>query len=314
MSPWPKLNFEAWSKSSYLVHRWLQVVGKYRLAATPWVNHSWHATFYVTPHGLTTGPIHVDDEAIEWRFDFQRHLLVGTSSAVDSPVEWVLRDGSVRDFHAGFRNVAEQLKAPVSFHGGPNEVPDPIRFEDDTDEYAYDRREVEALHRAWIDIDRVFRHFRTGYLGKVSPVHLFWGSFDLAVTRFSGREAPIHPGGFPSLPDSVTRDAYSHEVSSAGFWAGGGGIDEACFYCYAYPTPDGFGDAPVEPTAAYFHQELGEFVLTYDAVRSSQNPDETLLAFLQSTWRAAAERGAWSIDTLECETGGLGLPPAHHQG
>jgi Family of unknown function (DUF5996) len=193
-------------------------------------------------------------------------------------------------------------------HGRPNEVPDPVPFAEDAEVRPYDREAVERFHEALVCIDRVFHHFRTGFLGKVSPVHLFWGSFDLAVTRFSGRAAPPHPGGFSSLPDAVTREAYSHEVSSAGFWPGGGGVEEAMFYSYAYPVPDGFKDRRVEPDGARFDQGLGEFVLPYEVVRADGDPERALMRFLQSTYEAAAETSEWDRGALECPLGRPGVP------
>jgi hypothetical protein len=200
--------------------------------------------------------------------------------------------------------------APTAIHPAPNEVPDPIPFRDQIAAGAYDDAAAADFWRALVRIARVFEQFRTGFLGKVSPVHLFWGSFDLAVTRFSGRPAPPHPGGFPALPDAVTREAYSHEVSSAGFWPGGGGVDEATFYAYAYPVPAGFGDAPVEPAAASFYQPLGEFVLPYEAVRTAADPEAALMAFLTTTYAAAASLGAWDRTVLECPVGVPRVPRA----
>jgi Family of unknown function (DUF5996) len=191
----------------------------------------------------------------------------------------------------------------MDIHGAPNEVPDPVPFAQDAATRPYDREAVQRFHQALVRIDRVFTRFRTGFLGKVSPVHLFWGSFDLAVTRFSGRGAPLHPGGVPALPDAVTQEAYSHEVSSAGFWPGGGGVDEPMFYSYAYPVPDGFADRPVAPAAARFDQALGEFLLPYEAVRTSSDPEGDLMRFLQSTYEVAAETAGWERQAVECSFG-----------
>jgi hypothetical protein len=219
------------------------------------------------------------------------------------------RPRPVAEFHAELLAALAELAMPVRIHGSPNETPDPIPFETDRRHSAYDPESVQRFWRALLQVDRVFKLFRTRYLGKVSPVHLFWGSFDLAVTRFSGRRAPPHPGGVPQLPDEVTREAYSHEVSSAGFWPGGGGIDEPAFYSYAYPAPNGFASAPVRPQAAFFHDGLREFILPYEAVRTADAPDEALLEFLQTTYEAAAEAAGWDREALECEQGVPGAPP-----
>lgn len=306
--PWPELDYTAWKATGEALHLWLQIVGKYRLASAPWLNHSWHATFYLTPEGFSTGTIQRPEAAVEWTFDLQQHLLRGRSSARETAVEMPLGAGTVADFHRDFRALAEKLGSPVEFHGSPNEVPTPVPFAEDTVPRPYDRNAVTAFHQAVVRVDRVFNQFRTAFLGKVSPVHLFWGSFDLAVTRFSGRSAPAHPGGIPALPDEVTREAYSHEVASAGFWAGGNGIDEACFYAYAYPTPEGFGDAKVQPKEARFEASLGEFVLPYEAVRQAADPEAALLAFLDSTWEAASRLGKWPYETLECPPGRVCVP------
>jgi hypothetical protein len=209
---------------------------------------------------------------------------------------------SIAEFHARFLDLVRALGGTPEFDGQPNEVPDPIPFAEDRAARPYDAEAVTRFFQAAVVIDRVFKRFRTAYLGKASPVHLFWGSFDLAVTRFSGRRAPLHPGGVPALPDDVTQEAYSHEVSSAGFWPGGGGVDFPAFYSYAYPVPDGFADAR-PPPEAYFDKNLGEFLLPYEAVRCSSDPEATLMAFLESTYGTAADLGGWDRDALECAMG-----------
>jgi len=298
---WPEIPFEAWHETCSALHLYSQVVGKYRLARTPWINHSWHAIFYVNARGLTTSLV-PDGAGIEIVFDLVSHAVIG-DAADGRRAEIPLGPMSVAEFHRQFRELLGRLGGTPAFHGRPNEVPNPIPFRDDRQTRPYDTEAVTRFFQALVAINRVLYRFRTGFIGKVSPVHLFWGSFDLAVTRFSGRSAPLHPGGVPGLPDDVTREAYSHEVSSAGFWPGGGGTDFAAFYSYAYPTPKGFADAQVAPDGAYFDQKLGEFLLPYEVVRESTEPEAMLLAFLESTYRAAAHLGDWDRDALECPIG-----------
>lgn len=282
---------------------WSQIVGKYRLAHTPWVNHSWHATLYVTPRGLATGPVPDDDRVVTLTFDFHDHALVGETR--DRRESFPLEAMSVAEFLERTTRLVGRLGGRMDIHGVPNEIPDGKPFAEDTAIRPYDREAVRRFHQALLQVERVFTRFRTGFLGKVSPVHLFWGSFDVAVTRFSGRRAPLHPGKIPALPDEVTQEAYSHEVSSAGFWPGGGGVDEPMFYSYAYPVPDGFADHRVEPATARFDKQLGEFLLPYEAVRTSADPEGDLMRFLQSTYQAAADLAGWDRQALECD---LGIP------
>jgi hypothetical protein len=299
-SPWPELPYAAWKDSCATLHLWAQVVGKIRMVKSPWLNHSWHVTLYVTPRGLTTSAITEGDRQFQIDFDFIDHRLVVPVS--DGRIrEMPLAPMAVADFHARVLALLAELGIDVRINEMPNEIPDAIRFSEDREHAAYDPEYVNRFWRALLQIDRVFRLFRAGFRGKCSPVHFFWGSFDLAVTRFSGRPAPPHPGGFPNLPDAVTREAYSHEVSSAGFWPGGGPIDYPAFFSYAYPAPDGYGERPVEPGAAFFRPDLGEFLLPYDAVRTAADPDATLLTFLQSSYEAAAETGNWDRAALERE-------------
>ncbi|MFW6059773.1 MAG: DUF5996 family protein [Phycisphaeraceae bacterium] len=304
---WPPLAYESWQPTCTTLHLWAQVVGKVRLALTPWLNHSWHATLYVTARGLTTSPIPHGRRTFQIDFDLHEHVLrIQTSDGVERHLP--LRPQSVAAFHDTLLTTLAALDLTVRIGGVPNEVPEPVPFRDDTADREYD---PEAAHRFWralVQVDRVFKQFRTGYLGKVSPVHLFWGAFDLAVTRFSGRRAPLHPGGVPGLPDTVTREAYSHEVSSAGFWPGGNGIDEPAFYSYAYPEPTGFRAASIRPAEAFYHEALGEFLLPYEAVRQADDPDAVLLAFLQSTYEAAADLGHWPRSDLECPLGRPSVP------
>jgi hypothetical protein len=309
---WPEIPFEEWRETCTALHLYSQVVGKYRLARTPWVNHSWHATFYVNARGLTTSLI-PDASGIEIIFDLIGHAVIG-EAADGRRAELALGPMSVAEFHARFRELVERLGGTAEFDGRPNEVPDPIPFREDRQARPYDAKAVTRFFRALVAISRVLYRFRTGFTGKVSPVHLFWGSFDLAVTRFSGRPAPLHPGGVPALPDDVTREAYSDEVSSAGFWPGGGGADFPAFYSYAYPAPAGFAAAKVAPEGAYFDQKLGEYLLPYDVVRKSAEPEATLMAFLESTYRAAADLGGWNREALECAIGQPLRPRALRRG
>ena len=296
---WPSIPYEPWAETCEALHLWCQIAGKLRLAHAPWVNHSWHATLYVTPRGLTTGPIHTDRGCITLTLDVVDHRMVvevdggGTGGFALGPM-------SVATFARRLRGAVEGLGFAFDIHGAPNELPKTVSFERDTAERPYDRAAVERYHGALLRIAPVFERFRTGFLGKVSPVHLFWGSFDLAVTRFSGRPAPPHPGGIPNLPDDVTREAYSHEVSSAGFWPGNGGAGEAMFYSYSYPTPDAFKGRTVRPEAARWDEGLGEYLLPYEAVAASDDPGAMLMAFLQSTYDLAADAGGWNRNALEC--------------
>ena len=304
MTAWPAIPYAPWADTCTALHLWCQIVGKYRLAHTPWVNHSWHATLYVTPRGLTTGPVHeADGGCVTLFFDLLDHRLVAEADG-GAREAFALEAMSVAQFHARTRKLVGAVGGTFDIHGSPNEVPDAVPFAEDGVERPYDADAVARFHGALLRIVPVFERFRTGFLGKVSPTHLFWGSFDLAVTRFSGATAPPHPGGFPNLPDAVTREAYSHEVSSAGFWPGNrnpdGSVTEAMFYSYAYPTPEGFGERAVEPDAARWSGDLGEFLLPYAAVATSGDPAATLMAFLQSTYAAAAETGGWNRDALEC--------------
>ena len=302
---WPAIPFAPWKNTCAALHLYAQIVGKYRLAHTPWVNHSWHATLYVSATGLSTGLV-PDGPGVTVELDLQRQRLVA-SCVTGKSASFALEPMSVAAFDRKFKQAIATLGGSPEYHGRPNELPEVISFAEDTETRPWDGEAVSRFHRALARIDAVFNEFRTGFLGKVSPVHLFWGSFDLAVTRFSGRSAPLHSGGIPNLPDPVTQEAYSHEVSSAGFWPGGGGIDEPCFYSYSYPAPEGFGECHVKPAAARFDKTLGEFVLPYQAVRTAPEPRASLQKFLQSTFDAAASLGAWDKD-LSCATGRKGVP------
>lgn len=297
--PWPALDYSASKDTLETLHLWTQIVGKVRLAQSPWINHSWHATFYVDGHGLTTGLIPHGRRAFEIAFDLVDHVL--RVDVAGGPTRRMpLAPRSVASFHAEVLRTLEEIGLRVSIHGAPNEVMDPIPFAEDETHASYDPDVAHRFWRALVQSHRVFTWFRAGFRGKVSPVHLFWGAPDLAVTRFSGREAPLHPGGIPNLPDRVTREAYSHEVSSAGFWAGNEMVPYAAYYSYAYPTPDGFASARVEPAEATWNAELGEYLLPYEAVRTASDPDAVLRRFLESTYEAAAELGDWDRAALEC--------------
>jgi hypothetical protein len=297
-APWPALPLEAWSDTYATLHRWMQIVGKVRLVQSPWVNHAWHATLYPTSRGLTTSPIPHGVRAFQIDFDFLAHRLaiLASDGAVGG---FALAPQSVASFYARLMGELDALGLGVKIHGRPNEVADAIPFVLDEAHRAYDAEFAARFWRVLVQADRVFKIFRARFIGKCSPVHCFWGAPDLAVTRFSGRPAPRHPGGVPNLPDWVARDAYSHEVSSAGFWPGGGPVTHAAFYSYAYPEPAGFADARVKPAAAFYHRDLREFILPYDAVRLSKTPDGTLLEFLQSTYDAAADLGGWDRAALD---------------
>jgi Family of unknown function (DUF5996) len=306
---WPELPYAAWRDTSATLHLWTQIVGKIRLVQTPWLNHSWHVALYVTPRGLTTSTIPSEPCGFELEFDFTRHVLV--ISRQDGRREEVgLYPRTVADFYAEVMAALSKLGLEIRIHEMPNEIPDAVPFSEDDAHSAYDPEFAERHWRALAEIDRVFSKFRTGFLGKCSPVHFFWGSFDLAVTRFSGRPAPLHPGGVPNLPDSVAQEAYSHEVSSAGFWPGSPGTEYPAFYSYAYPAPEGYATAAVEPAEAFFHETLKEFVLPYDAVRTADDPDRMLLDFLSSTYAAAASGAKWDRVALECPFGEPGKPRA----
>jgi hypothetical protein len=295
---WPTLPLEAWSDTYATLHMWTQIVGKVRLAQSPWMNHSWHVTLYVTARGLTTSPVPYGDRTFQIDFDFVDHqLTVRSSDGRSSRLE--LQPMSVATFYTSLMAEMEKLELRVHINRTPNEVPDPIPFDQDETHRAYDREYANRFWRILVQADRIFKDFRARFVGKCSPVHFFWGAPDLAVTRFSGRRAPKHPGGIPNLPDWVTQEAYSDEVSSCGFWPGGGPIPYAAFYSYAYPEPPGFAASIVQPREAFYSNDLREFVLSYEAVRESESPDETLLAFLQTTYAAAADLAKWDRRSLE---------------
>jgi hypothetical protein len=305
-APWPELPLAAWRETYATLHLWTQIVGKIRFARSPWLNHSWHVALYVTTRGLTTSPIPDGSRTFQIDFDFIDHAL-RISESCGAQREFALAGQTVADFYAAVMAALAECGIHVEIDQMPNELPEPIKFSEDRTHATYDPDAARRLFQILVNADRVFKQFRTGFLGKASPVHFFWGSFDLAVTRFSGRRAPRHPGGVPNLPDAVACEAYSHEECSAGFWPGSGAIDYPASYSYAYPEPAGYRAVKARPDAAFFSEALGEFILPYDAVRSSDDPDKALLAFLQSTYEAAANTAKWDRDALECPLGQPGV-------
>jgi len=293
---WPELTLAEWEDTRDTVHMWTQVVGKIRLALEPMVNHWWQVPLYVSARGLTTSLMHAGTRGLEIEFNFVEHALairVSDGRARQIP----LVPESVAAFYTAVMDALAALDVDVHLMARPVEVPVSIPFEDDETHRAYDAEAMQRYWRALVQAHRVMTQFRARFIGKASPVHFFWGGFDLSTSRFSGRRAPQHGGGVPNCPDWVQVLAYSHEVSSCGFWPGGS--EEGSFFAYAYPTPEGFADRPVEPAAAYFDGALGEFLLPYRAVRLADDPDAMLLAFFQSTYDAAAELARWDRDALE---------------
>lgn len=304
-NPWPDLSLFDLRPTTDALHLWSQVAGKVRLMLTPWINHSWQATFYLSPRGFTTGPIFAGGRAFEMEFDLLSDVLrIETADGEARRVK--LKTQSVAAFFEATMAALAELGVAVHIHPMPCEIPDAVAFNEDHARRAYDAEAARAYWRAMLQVQRVFLLFRSRFVGKCSPIHLFWGSFDLAVTRFSGRDAPPHPGGMPHVPNAVAREAYCREVSSAGFWPG---VDRPAFYSYAYPVPVGFNLAKVEPAAAGFDTQLGEFLLSYDAVRLSADPDAALMAFLQSTYEAAANLAHWERSRLERAQGRPGRAP-----
>ena len=299
--PWPALPpLDDWQDPFETVHLWTQIVGKIRLEQGPWINHSWGSALYVTTRGLTTSPIPYQKNTFAINFDFVDHVL-RISTSTGEARSFDLGPMSVATFYEKTMSTLEALGVEVEIYPKPVEIPDPIQpFPEDETHASYDAEAVHRFWRALVQANRVFTAFRARFTGKVSPVHFFWGAFDLAVTRFSGRDAPKHPGGVPNCADWVMEEAYSKELSSAGFWPGTG-LGEAAFYSYAYPEPDGYRNCDVQPNAAYYLDDMGEYVLPYEAVRTADDPDATLLAFLQSTYEAAADHADWDRDALEGE-------------
>jgi Family of unknown function (DUF5996) len=307
---WPALPFAEWKETAATLHMWTQIIGKIRLTQTPWINHSWHVTLYVTSRGLTTSPLPHGLSTFDITFDFIDHKLrIDKSDGAQRAIE--LRPRSVADFYQAVMSALAEIELPVSINTMPNEVANPIPFDRDQEHGTYDPEYANRFWRVLLQSARLFQEFRSHFCGKCSPVHFFWGSFDLAVTRFSGRSAPPHPGGVPHLPDEITREAYSQEVSSLGFWPGNAASPTPIFYSYAYPEPPGFADTKIQPAAASYQPQLREFILPYDAVRTAEKPDQVLLNFAQSAYDAASKLGKWDRAALEEKKPALHLPRQH---
>ncbi len=298
MDRWPQLRYDEWEDTLATLHLWTQIVGKIRLRLEPMINHWWNVTLYVTPRGLTTSAMpYRDGRSVSIEFDFVDHRL-DIAGCDGERAGFALQAMPVAGFYKRVFDELRSLDIDVRIDPMPNEIAGALRFDEDTIHASYDKAYVERFFRALLQADRLCKKFRAPFLGKASPVHFFWGSFDLASTRFSGRSAPPHPGGIPNLPDWVTREAYSHEEHSVGFWPGGPGM-EAAFYAYAYPEPPGFADAKVA-APAFWTSQLREFLLPYESVRSSTDPDRTVLDFFASTYDAAASLAKWDRTALEC--------------
>ena len=307
---WPSLAYSDWASTAATLHMWTQIVGKIRLAQTPWINHSWHVTLYLTARGLTTSPIPHGLRTFEIRFDFIDHtfsIMTNTGGSRSIP----LRPQSVAEFYRQIMGALADLEVPVTINLLPNEIEDPIPFDQDEEHRSYDPAAANRFWRVLVQAERIFTNFRSRFCGKCSPVHFFWGSFDLAVTRFSGRPAPPHPGGVPHLPDAVAREAYSQEVSSLGFWPGNAAMPTPIFYSYAYPEPAGFAQASLAPLSAGYDSRLHEFTLPYESVRQADSPDDFLLEFAQSSYDAASTLGKWDRAALQEKKPSLHSAPPH---
>jgi hypothetical protein len=299
---WPPLPFDEWQDTLTTLQRWTQMVGKTRLALAPMTNHWWQVVLYVTARGLTTSPMPAGARTVDIELDFVEHALaIRTSDGASRRM--ALAPRSVADFFREYRSLLRSMEVDARIWPVPSEMPDTVPFTEDVAHRSYDAGAARRCFQVLLQADRLLKEFRGGFLGKCSPVHFWWGGFDLSCTRFSGRRAPEHPGGIPNLPDWVTREAYSHECISAGWWPGGGILREPAFYAYAYPEPPGLPDATIHPRAAYYHREMREFILPYEAVRTAGNPDELVRAFLQSTYDAAADLAGWDRAALERQAG-----------
>jgi len=297
---WPDLAFENWKDTLATVHLWTQIVGKIRLRKMPWLNHSWHVTLYVSANGLTTHSIPYENGVFQIDFDFIHHVLhITTSEGNMAKVDLYPR--TVASFYRELFDKLENVEIDAYIYATPNEIDPAIPFEEDETHCSYDAERIHDFYHALVKIHNVFTKFRARFTGKCSPVHFFWGAFDMAVTRFSGRPAPVHPGGAPNIPLAVMQEAYSHEVSSCGFWPGSAQFPHPVFYSYCYPTPAEFSQHPVKPNEAFFSAEMGEFMLLYDVIQRSDKPEEILMQFLQTTYEAAANTGNWDRKSLECD-------------
>ena len=298
VSKWPVLSYENGKDTYATLHMWTQIVGKIKLAVMPWINHSWHITQHVTPTGLSTLEMPYKNKNFQIDFDFIDHKLKIITSDGELR-DFDLEGNSVADFYRKIFEMLRVLGIDLKIFSTPVEMENPIPFEKDTINATYDKTQSAALHQALLKMQNVLTHMRCNFTGKCSPVHFFWGSFDLAVSRFSGRTAPKHPGGIPHLADWVAQEAYSHEVASLGFWPGSEVLTEAAFYAYVYPEPEGYKTAEVKPEGAYYHDTLREFILPYSVVQKSADPEKMLLEFLNSTYEEAATLAKWDREALE---------------
>lgn len=295
---WPELSYREGKETYDTIHMWTQIMGKIRLASIPWINHSWHVTLMVTPNGLSTGVLPYKEKFFQINLDFLKHQLQVIISNNEERI-YDLQSLTVSECYHNIFTCLRSFDIDIAINPIPNELVNPIPLHLDDKHKTYNPKEAKALHFALLNSNAVFTEFRSGFIGKSSPVHFFWGSFDLAVSRFSGRLAPQHPGGVPNLPDWVAREAYSHEVFSCGFWPGNESYPQAAFYSYIYPEPEGLKEAGVKPQAGFYHPDLGEYILPYEAVRKDANPAERLLEFLHSTYNAAANLAKWDRESLE---------------
>lgn len=295
---WPALDYNSWSDTLKTVHMWTQIVGKIRLSAMPWQNHSWHTSLYISANGLTTGSIPFKDGIFEIEFDFSEHQLVIRSSFENDQL-LPLKPMSVATFYKDLFGLLNKIDIDISIYSKPNEIEEAIPFYENEKDCSYDKAMIVNYWQAAIHAHNIFIRFRSDFIGKCSPVHFFWGAFDIAVTRFSGRKAPLHQGSMPNMPKEVMQEAYSQEVISCGFWPGNDIFPKAAFYAYAYPSPEFFGEQPVQPSQAFWSNEMGEFFLLYDDVRNAEHPGAMLMQFLQSTYNAAATLGNWDRPNLE---------------
>ena len=298
---WPNLDFTQLRDTLETLHQWIQIVGKIRLKTMPWQNHSWHTTLYVTHSGFSTYSIPYQGRTFQIDFDFKTHELLISCSNTES-IKMELRPVTVADFYAELFEKLSSIGINVKIYARPNEMEPAIPFEENTVNRHYDANQVKTLWNVMLRVNEVFNQFRSQFIGKASPVHLFWGAFDLAVTRFSGNPAPLHPGGMPNMPLDVMQEAYSQEVSSAGFWPGSKDFPTPIFYSYAYPGAESFAEQKIIPKQAYYSQEMGEFILNYEHVRISDNPEKTLYDFLQSTYEAAANTSNWDRKKIELQS------------